>query len=128
MKPKQRKYDMAANVAVGRHMDSIVITTEAVGFDCIKYMRDQQIGVGNFIPLDTIRPKPVNERLRNLGPKFKLVQDVIDVDADVKPAFSSQLATQFCATPDDAQALCFERDGRVKAVTLKGHVISSLAP
>lgn len=124
-KPTQRKYDLATSVAVGKHMDAIVVNTEATGFECIQYMRDQRIGVGSFIPLDTIRPKPIGERLRDLGPKYKLLVDVLECDSDIRPALQFAVGNAvLCENLDDARKLCFGRNERVKAVTLQGAVIS----
>jgi structural maintenance of chromosome 1 len=124
-KPTQRKYDLATSVAVGKHMDAIVVNTEATGFECIQHMRDQRKGVASFIPLDTIRPKPIGERLRNLGPKYKLLVDVLECDDAVRPALQFAVGNAvLCENLDDARKLCFDRNERVKAVTLQGAVIS----
>ncbi len=40
----------------------------------------------SFIPLDKIRVKPLNERLRQLGNSIKLVIDVIDCESEIQPA------------------------------------------
>lgn len=50
-------------------MDAIVVDTKATGLECIHYMRNNRVGRANYIPLDSIKVKPINERLRSLGPK-----------------------------------------------------------
>lgn len=52
-----------------QHMDAIVVDTKAATLECIYYMRNNRVGRANFIPLDSIKVKPVNERLRALGPR-----------------------------------------------------------
>ena len=63
-KPRQRKHNIAVSVILGKNMDAIVVETEAVAIECVKYMRNQQGGRATFIPLDTIIVKPINETLR----------------------------------------------------------------
>lgn len=50
-------------------MEAIVVETKAATQECIYYLRNNRIGLANFIPLDSIKVKPVDERLRSLGPK-----------------------------------------------------------
>ena len=59
--PTRREYRMAVSVTIGGHIDSIVVDTAAVAMDCIKYMREQRLGVAQFIPLDTIVVRPIAE-------------------------------------------------------------------
>ena len=56
-RPRQKKYNRAVAVALGSHMDSLVVDTEQCGFDCIRYLREQRIGRARIIPLDTIQVK-----------------------------------------------------------------------
>ena len=66
VQPTARRYHVATSMAMGRHMDAVVVDKESVGFECLQYLRDQHLGVVTVLPLDTLRPKPVNERLRQL--------------------------------------------------------------
>ena len=50
-------------------MEAIVVDTKAVVLECLSYMRTNKVGSANFIPLDAIKVKPLNERLRSLGPR-----------------------------------------------------------
>ncbi|KAG7394197.1 Structural maintenance of chromosomes protein 1B [Phytophthora boehmeriae] len=124
-KPIQRKYNMAVTVATGRHMDAIVVTDYRTGQDCIKYLRDSRLGSAQFIPLDKIRVKPINERFRDLGNNIKMVIDVIECDAEIEPALQYAVGdTVVCDSIDLARDLCFRRNEKVKAVTLNGMVVS----
>jgi structural maintenance of chromosome 1 len=62
--PRHKRYHIALTVIMGKNLDAIVVDTEAVAIECIKYLREKKAGVGTFIPLDIIRTKPLNERLR----------------------------------------------------------------
>jgi structural maintenance of chromosome 1 len=90
-RPSHRKYDVAATIVLGskyvfrprrgararppgpdhalvgyHSMDAVVVDTEKVARDCIQYMRTGLLCVATFLPLDTIRTKPVPDRLRTL--------------------------------------------------------------
>jgi structural maintenance of chromosome 1 len=125
-KPVQRKYDTAVTVAAGRHMDAIVVDTQETGYECIQYMREHRIGVASFIPLNGIKTKEVNDRLRSLGPKCRLCIDVIQcTPQEIYPAVVYAVEnTVVCESLDAARDLCFKRNEKVKAVTLDGTVIS----
>ena len=43
-------------------------------------MRERRIGIATFLPLDRLRPKPTNERLRSLGPSYRLAVDITRFD------------------------------------------------
>uniref|UniRef100_K3WJ16 Structural maintenance of chromosomes protein n=1 Tax=Globisporangium ultimum (strain ATCC 200006 / CBS 805.95 / DAOM BR144) TaxID=431595 RepID=K3WJ16_GLOUD len=124
-KPVQRKYNMAVTVATGKHMDAIVVADYKTGQDCIQYLRESRLGSAQFIPLDKIRIKPINERFRNLGPNIKLVVDVIECDQEIEPALLYAVGdTVVCESIDVARDLCFRQNEKVKAVTLNGMVVS----
>ena len=110
---------------MGKNMDGIVVDNKRTAMECIQYMREQRIGTSMFIPLDSIQHKPVNERLRSLGPRYRLCIDVITCEPEMQPAVSYAVAnTVVCDSLDAARELCFQRDENVKAVTLSGAMIS----
>lgn len=124
-KPVQRKYNMAVTVATGKHMDAIVVVDYKTGQDCIQYLRESRSGSAQFIPLDKIRIKPINERFRNLGDNIKLVVDVIECDPEIEPALLYAVGdTVVCDSIDIARDLCFNQNEKVKAVTINGMVVS----
>ncbi|WVY97489.1 hypothetical protein V8G54_029640 [Vigna mungo] len=76
-RPTQKKYNLAVTVAMGKFMDAVVVDKESTGKECIKYLKDQRLPPQTFIPLESVRVKPIMERLRTLGGTAKLVFDVI---------------------------------------------------
>ncbi|GMY06271.1 structural maintenance of chromosomes protein 1, partial [Fagus crenata] len=76
-RPTQKKYNLAVTVAMGKFMDAVVVEDENTGKECIKYLKEQRLPPQTFIPLQSIRVKPIIERLRTLGGTAKLVFDVI---------------------------------------------------
>eukprot|EP00904_Undaria_pinnatifida_P004394 jgi/Undpi1/13956/HiC_scaffold_9.g03607.m1 len=108
-KPTQRKYNVAVTTAAGKHMDSIVVDTKAVVLECLDYMRTNKVGSANFIPLDTIQVKPLNERMRSLGPRNRMCADIMQGgDEGVRRAILFAVGnTVISDTLDDARKLCF---------------------
>eukprot|EP01041_Mallomonas_annulata_P003724 gene3724-7400_t len=124
-KPIQKKYSQAVTVAAGKNMDAIVVDSRQVAIECINYLKEHRVGVCSFLPLDNITPHAPPERLRHLGPKYRLCIDLVESDEIIKPAVLHAVgSTVVCDTLEDAQELCFHVGERVKAVTLTGHVIS----
>ncbi len=120
--PRQRRFHAACSVAMGRHMDAIVVDDRATAVECMQYLKTQRAGVATFLPLDTIQVKPVAERLRTLSGGSKLVCDVLVYDKAVERAVLYAVgSTMVCETDADAKELCYGRE-RVKAVTLTGTV------
>ncbi|KAJ4840549.1 Structural maintenance of chromosomes protein 1 [Turnera subulata] len=75
--PTHAKYQLAITVAMSKFMDAVVVDDENTGKECIKYLKEQRLPPQTFIPLHSVRVKPINERLRTLGGTAKLVFDVI---------------------------------------------------
>lgn len=124
-KPSSRKYNLAVTRALGKNMDAVVVDTEAQGFQCIKYLRDNHIGVCEFLPLDRLRVKEIDERLRALGPAYHLAVDVVTYDPSVATAVQFACGSAVvCEDLDAARDLRFRRKTRVKCVTLGGAVIT----
>lgn len=123
-RPYQKKYAQAIAVAAGRQMDAIVVESKQVASDCINYLKDQRIGSCVFLPLDNLRVQPIPDRLRSLGAKYHVCYDLIECEDKFKSAVAYAVgSTMVCDSLEEAQELCFVKNEKVKAVTLKGHVI-----
>ena len=90
------------------------------------------MGVGTFIPLDTVRVKPLSEQLRQLGGTARLLVDVLQFDEDITRALQYAVgSTVVCDTLAEAQRLKFGAadsgpsgaSGKMKIVTVDGTVI-----
>ena len=109
---------------MGRNMDAIVVDTEATGRECIKYLKEQRFEPETFIPLDSVRTKPLNETLREIRDPYgvKLVFDVIKFEP---PAIKKALLyacgnALVCESTEDARLVAFGGNQRLKAVSLNG--------
>jgi hypothetical protein len=78
----------------------------------------------SFVPLSP-PPQPIKERLRSLGNQYRLAVDVLDYAPHVEKAVRYALGdVVVCDNLGDARKLCFQDRERVKAVTLRGEIIS----
>jgi len=123
-KPKQKKYETAVAIVLGRHWDSVVVDTEKTAKDCIQYLRDQRAGQATFIPLDTIQVKAVNTNLKGAFKGARLAIDTIEYDNDVERAMYYACGNSMvCDTLDIAKYICYEKGVDATAVTLDGSKI-----
>lgn len=121
--PKQKKYDEAIIVALGRDFDSVVVDTEKTGVDCVQYLKEQRFSPMTFIPLDNIKVNAVNTSVKGIS-GARLTIDTINFDSSVERALSYACGSSVvCDTLDVAKQICYEKKIPVKAVTIEGYVI-----
>lgn len=122
-KPKQKKYDEAVIVALGRDFDSVVVDTEKTGVDCVQYLKEQRFPPMTFIPLDNIKVNAVNTSIKGFS-GARLTIDTVNFDSSVERAVSYACGSSVvCDTLDIAKHICYEKKIPVKAVTLEGYII-----
>jgi len=132
--PTARKYEMAVSVVLGRNIDAIVVETEKVAIECIEvsssdemhenkalivvqYMRTQRAGQATFIPLDTIKVKPLNDRLRSIERGARLAVDVIQFDPAVERAIHHACGNALvCDNMEIARRVCYDKGQEIKGV------------
>ncbi|KAK2952376.1 putative Structural maintenance of chromosomes protein 1A [Blattamonas nauphoetae] len=160
-----KKYSTAVTAAMGlqgKLMDAIVVETEVCAMKCLEYVSQQRsvnVITGSshteqfeerfvFLPLDTLRPKALDENLRialderqreaervqseqktekDRSVGFKLVYDLLTFKENIAPAVLYAVgSTVLFPTLDEAIKHVFaERNPlRVRAVTMDGDVIS----
>nr|VDD57364.1 unnamed protein product [Brassica oleracea] len=106
-RPNRKKYNLAVTVAMGRFMDAVVVEDENTGKDCIKYLKEQRLPPMTFIPLQSVRVKPVLERLRNLDGTAKLAFDVIQYPLQISFQFMFLYLNHFTFDPELEKAVLF---------------------
>ncbi|KAK4408147.1 Structural maintenance of chromosomes protein 1 [Sesamum angolense] len=130
-RPTQKKYNLAVTVAMGRFMDAVVVEDEHTGKECIKftclqYLKEQRLPPQTFIPLQSVRVKPVIEKLRTLGGTAKLIFDVIHhrFDRVLEKAILFAVGnTLVCDDLDEAKHLSWSGQ-RFKVVTTDGILLT----
>ncbi len=122
-KPKQKKFDEAVIIALGREFDSIVVDTEKTATECIQYLKEGKRPPATFLPLDNIKVDAVNTSIKGI-PGARLTIDAIDFDSSVERAISYACGSSVvCDNLTIAKQIKFERKIQVKAVTIDGFVI-----
>lgn len=120
--PVHKRYAVAITKVLGKYMDAIVVDTEKTGRDCIQYMKEQMIRRETYLPLDTLKAKPINDQLRQVGGSAKLVVDIIKYDpATIKKALVFTCGNALvCDTMEEARRLAFSGSERKKTVSIDG--------
>ncbi|XP_057597930.1 structural maintenance of chromosomes protein 1B isoform X2 [Hippopotamus amphibius kiboko] len=119
--PIHKKYQLAVTKLFGRYMVAIVVASEKVAKDCIRFLKEERAEPETFLALDYLDIKPINERLREI----KGCKMVIDV---VKTQFPQlKKVIQFvcgnglvCETVEEARHIAFGGPERRKTVALDG--------
>uniref|UniRef100_A0A0E0JCY2 Structural maintenance of chromosomes protein n=1 Tax=Oryza nivara TaxID=4536 RepID=A0A0E0JCY2_ORYNI len=114
-RPSQKKYNLAVTVAMGKFMDAVVVEDENTGKECIKYLKEQRLPPQTFIPLQSVRVKPIIEKLRTLGGSAQLVFD--------KAVLYAVGNTLVCDELDEAKTLSWSGE-RYKVVTVDGILLT----
>ena len=122
--PNER-YRIAATVALGKNLESIVVETQAQAMSCIRYLKDNRVGVMEFVPLDSAKGKHVDERCRSFGGTCRPVIDVFKYEAWLEPAVRYALGqTLVCDTIEEAMRVAHNPFGpNFSVVTIDGSVI-----
>jgi structural maintenance of chromosome 1 len=135
--PTQRRFVLAVTVAAGKDMDSIVVDSRDTANQCMRFLREQRLGLATFLPLDYVQTpsletfQRMRARLANDG-AYRLVADVISYDNRYEKAVHHAVGTSVvCENLESARRLCFgnrtsstPEEQSIKAVTIDGHVIS----
>ncbi|KAK2121787.1 Structural maintenance of chromosomes protein 1B [Saguinus oedipus] len=74
--PIHKKYQLAVTKLFGQYIIAIVVASEKVAKDCIRFLKEERAEPETFLALDYLDIKPINERLRELK-GCKMVIDVI---------------------------------------------------
>lgn len=61
------KYALALEIAAGPKIKSIVVENDRTASECIKYLKDNKLGVVTFLPLNKIKPRKVENEVKKLS-------------------------------------------------------------
>eukprot|EP00760_Papus_ankaliazontas_P006999 PhM_4_TR13266/c0_g1_i1/m.48548/K06636/SMC1; structural maintenance of chromosome 1 len=120
------RYKDAVTVALGKNLEALVVDTQTSALECVRYLKDNRVGIMDFIPLDTAKGKGVDDRHRSFGGTCRPVVDVVKFDSSIEPAIRYALGqTLVCDTVEEARRVAFNSpDGqRYKVVTIDGSML-----
>ncbi len=86
----QSKFATAVDVAAGGHLRDIVVDTADNAARCIKFLKQRQLGVATFLPLDKLRDIPISAKARELAKAdgcYGLAVDLLKYDSRYAKVF-----------------------------------------
>ena len=120
------RFQVALDVAAGAHLSSVVVEDDGVGEACIRYLRQAQLGIATFLPLNKIRgrvvPNDIGQYLHQPG-VHGLAIELVKFDKKFAEVFSYILGNTIIV--DDIATARSIGIGRVRMVTLTGDVLET---
>ncbi len=120
-----KKYSLALEIAAGSRIKSVVVEDDKTAHDCIRYLKEQRLGVATFLPLNKLRSRPVPAEVRSVKGSgvHGLAVDFVSFDSKFNVVFSyvfgSTLIVEDVATARKVGV------GKTRMVTLDGDVIET---
>jgi len=119
----EEKFSLAIETALGQRIKSLVVEDDKTAAECIKYLKENKLGVATFLPLNKIKAKETREELKELLKKegcFGAAIDFIKFDKKFKNIFKYLLAnTVIVKDIDTARKIGI---GKARIVTLEGDI------
>ncbi|KAJ9064558.1 Structural maintenance of chromosomes protein 1 [Entomophthora muscae] len=123
IRPSMQKYETAILTILASNLEAVIVDQEATAFECIKFLKEQRLGLVKFLPLDTVVAQPIPENFRRLE-NAHLGIDVIQFDQRFERAIQYAAGSALvCDSLKAAKHICFTLGHEVKAVALDGTVI-----
>ncbi|XP_072452711.1 structural maintenance of chromosomes protein 1B isoform X2 [Notamacropus eugenii] len=123
--PIHKKYQLAVTKLFGRYMVAIVVVSEKIARDCIRFLKEERAEPETFLALDYLDIKPINERLREMKGS-KMVIDVVQTQLpQLKKVIQFVCGNGLvCDTMEEARHMAFDGPERLKTVALDGTLFS----
>jgi chromosome segregation protein len=119
------EYSLALEVAAGQRLKSIVVEDDRIAAECIKYLKDNKLGVVTFLPLNKIRSVQIKPELKNLKGKGirGLAIDLISYDQKFEKVFSYVFENTIVV--DDIETARKIGVGNYRMVTMTGDLVET---
>ncbi|KAF4795036.1 Structural maintenance of chromosomes protein 1B [Turdus rufiventris] len=119
--PIHKKYQLAVTKVFSKYMTAIIVATEKVAKDCIRFLKQERAEPETFLALDYLDVKPINEKLREIR-GAKMMVDVVQTQfAPLKKVIQFVSGNALiCETVKEAKHLAFDGPVRLKTVALDG--------
>ncbi|MBE6068247.1 MAG: chromosome segregation protein SMC [Clostridium lundense] len=120
-------YEKAIEIALGGAISHVITSNEEVAKTLIKYLKQNNLGRGTFLPLNIIKGKRVllNKDIKNMNGYIGIASELIKYNNKFTPAIDYVLGkTIICDNMDNALILAKRCDYSYKIVTLSGEVIN----
>lgn len=119
-----KKYAMALDVAAGSRIRSVVVEDDKVAQQCIQHLKQNQLGIATFLPLNKIRMKLIETHVYDLLKKpgvHGLAIDLVKFDDKYKNIFTHVFSnTLVIESIDIARKIGI---GTTRMVTIEGDLV-----
>ncbi len=119
------EYALALEVAAGARIRSIVVEDDRVAAECIKYLKDNKLGVATFLPMNKIRSVAIKPELKNLkSPGIRgLAIDLVTYDHQFEKVFSYVFENTIVV--EDVETARKIGVGNYRMVTMSGDLLET---
>ncbi|RLE41870.1 hypothetical protein DRJ48_04700, partial [Candidatus Woesearchaeota archaeon] len=118
------KYALALDVAAGPHLRDVVVEDEATAVKCIKFLKENKLGIATFLPIKNLRQFQISNEVKRLAGAsgvHGLAIDLIKYDPKYEKVFRFVFRdTLVVENLDVARRLGV---GTVRMVTLDGDLV-----
>uniref|UniRef100_A0A8C3SRS2 Structural maintenance of chromosomes protein n=1 Tax=Chelydra serpentina TaxID=8475 RepID=A0A8C3SRS2_CHESE len=119
--PIHKKYQLAVTKVFGKYMSAIVVATEKIARDCIRFLKEERAEPETFLALDYLDIKPINEKLREIKGSKMMIDVVQTPFTPVKKVIQFVCGNGLvCDTVKEARQIAFDGPVRLKTVSLDG--------
>ncbi len=119
------EYALALEVAAGSRIRSIVVEEDRTAAECIKYLKDNKLGIATFLPMNKIRSVSIKPELKNLkSPGIRgLAIDLVTYDPKFEKVFSFVFENTLVV--EDVETARKIGIGNYRMVTMNGDVLET---
>lgn len=116
-------YALALEIAAGNRLKSIVVDSDEVAEKCIKYLRDNKLGVATFLPLNKLNPLLARAEDKSLKEEgiHGLAVDLVSFDKKYQKVFQYVFSNTLVV--EDIPRARQVGIGRVRMVTRSGDLL-----
>ncbi|MBN2102398.1 MAG: chromosome segregation protein SMC [Candidatus Aenigmarchaeota archaeon] len=115
------KYAVAADVAGGAHMSDVIVENANVAVNCIRYLKENQIGRARFLPMDRIQQKAISDSPEG---SFGWISDLVHHEPKYSNIVRYVFGTTACvSTIENAKEI--SKTERTRMVTIDGDLVES---
>ena len=119
------EHGLALEIAAGARARSIVVEDDQTAQECIQYLKQSQLGVATFLPLNKLAARTIPTELRTLKASgvHGLALDLVTFDRKFEKAFQHVLGSTLVV--QDVNTARKVGVGKTRMVTLDGDLVES---
>jgi chromosome segregation protein len=118
------KFSLALEVAAGSRIRSIVVENDQIAADCIKHLKNKQLGVATFLPINKMKSRLVSNETHAMAKKkgvHGLAIDLVEHDPKFGKIFNFVFGDTIVA--DNLETARKIGIGKVRMVTIDGDLV-----